>query len=168
MSLRKRFRNIDDEITLAEIKQGDFILDYGCGPGYNTIPASRKIGNTGKVFALDISSDAIKSIEEKKKKYNLQNIETILSDCKINLKNKSIDIVYLHNTLPIVKNKKEVLDEIFRVLKIGGRLSYMSRFICRITGNDSMNNKQLTKHLTSDNKFKLMKSKKGHLIFKKN
>ncbi|MEA2040355.1 MAG: class I SAM-dependent methyltransferase, partial [Thermodesulfobacteriota bacterium] len=123
MNIKKKFRNIDDEIALAGIRTGDYILDFGCGLGFNTFPAAQKVGDNGKVFALDINPRAIKMIREKSKNVNLKNIEAILSDCDTNLEGRKIDIVYLHNTLPLVKDKQRALDEITRVLKVGGKLS---------------------------------------------
>ena len=167
MNIKKKFRNIDEEISLAGIQTGDYILDFGCGLGFNTFPAAQKVGNNGKVFALDINPRAIKMIREKSKNSNLKNIETILSDCATNLEDRKLDIVYLHNTLPLVKDKQRVLDEISRVLKVGGKLSYMSRTFSRVAGKDSMNGERLKNNLETDSKFKLIREKNGHLIFKK-
>lgn len=167
MSIRKKSRNIEEEISLAGINAGDYILDFGCGLGLNTIPAAQKVKKQGKVFALDISPQAIEVVKDKAGKNELKNIETILSDCNIKLEDKSIDIVYLHNTLPLVRDKENVLSEIHRVLKIRGRLSYMSRAISRSYGENTIDNEKLKKLLVSNNKFKLSKEKNGHLIFEK-
>ncbi|MEA3328934.1 MAG: class I SAM-dependent methyltransferase [Candidatus Omnitrophota bacterium] len=167
MNIKKKFRNIDEEISLAGIQRGDYILDFGCGFGFNTFPAAQQAGYNGKVFAVDINPRAIKMVKEKSKNNNLKNIEVILSDCDTDLEDKKIDIVYLHNTLPLIKDKQRVLDEINRVLKVGGKLSYMSRAFSRIAGKDSMNGERLKNNLEADNKFKLVKEKNGHLIFEK-
>lgn len=165
MTIRKNFRNIEKEISLSGINEGDYILDFGCGLGFNTIPAAQKVKGQGKIFALDISPQAINIVRNKAVKNNLENIETILSDCDTKLEDRSIDIVYLHNTLPLVKNKQKVLDEIHRILKIGGRLSYMSRAVSRASGENTMSDVKLKKVLS--NNYKLTNEKKGHLIFEK-
>ena len=167
MSIRKRSRNLEEEIGLAGIKEGDSILDLGCGPGFNTIPAAQKVGNRGKVFALDISPKAIETIEKKMKEHKLTNIRTILSDGDTGLKSGSIDLVYLHNTLPLIKNKKKVLNEIYRVLKVNGRLSYMSRGLSRIASENSMTDEEVKRYLELENRFRSIKSKKQHFIFEK-
>ena len=167
MNIKKKFRNINEEICLAGIQTGDYILDFGCGLGFNTFPAAQKVRDNGKVFALDINPRAIKMIREKSKNSNLKNIEAILSDCDTNLEDRKIDIVYLHNTLPLVKDKQQVLDEISRVLKVGGKLSYMSRTFSRAVGENSMNGERLKHNLEADNKFRLVREKNGHLIFEK-
>jgi len=167
MTIRKKFRNIEDEISLARLNIGDYISDFGCGLGFNTIPAAQKIKRQGKVFALDISPQAIEVVKNKAEKNKLGNIETILSDCNTGLEDKSIDIVYLHNILPLVSDKENVLSEIHRVLKIGGRLSYMSRAVSRSYGEDTIDDEKLKKLLVSENRFKLTKEKNGHLLFEK-
>lgn len=169
MSIRKKFmnRDIENEISLAGINRGDYILDLGCGPGFNTIPAAQKVEKHGKVFALDVSPQAVKVVKDKAKRNKLENIETILSDCDTGLENESIDIVYLHNTLPYVKDKEKVLSEICRVLKVGGRLSFMSRAISRFHGKDTIDDEKLKEILLSRHKFKLGKEKNGHFIFEK-
>lgn len=67
----------------------------------------------------------------------------------------------------LVKDKKGVLDEIYRIFKTGGKLSYMSRKGSRIAGDDSMSDQEIKKYLLSDNKSQLLNEKSGHYIFKK-
>ncbi len=165
MTIRKRFRDIEGEISLAEIEPGLYILDFGCGLGFNTIPAAKAVGDTGRVFALDLSEQAIKITEEKINKLNLKNVEIIHSGCDTGLQDKSIDLVYLHNTLPLIKEKQKVLNEITRVIKTGGRLSYISRAGSRIYGKNTISDDQLKELLYAD--FTLKKEKKGHLIFQR-
>ena len=167
MSVMQIFRNIDNEIMYAGTKSGDFILDFGCGLGFNTIPAAKIVGSKGKIFALDIQKQAIEIVTKKAKKYKLINIETILSDCNSGLKDNTINVVYLHNTFPLIKNKKDVLSEIYRVLKINGRLSYMSRPGSKIIRKNRMTDKELKKCLRTEYNMELIKHKNGHSIFEK-
>ncbi|PIE48244.1 MAG: SAM-dependent methyltransferase [Gammaproteobacteria bacterium] len=127
MNIRKPFRNIEEEMNLSEIKKGFYILDFGCGLGFNTIPAAKAVGKEGRVFALDLNEQAIKIVEKKISKNSLDNVKIIKSSCDTGLEDKSIDLVYLHNTLPMIKEKQKVLKEITRVIKTGGKLSYTSR-----------------------------------------
>ncbi len=170
MGIRKKFRNIEEEVCLCGIKINDHVLDFGCGIGFNTIPAAQKVGDSGKVYALDINPQAIKIINKKIVRFNLRNVEPILSDCKTNLPDESIDIVYLHNTFPLLKDKKGVFNEIYRVLKTRGKLSYMSRKLSYLAGNRSSEgipatDRELTEYLNST--YKCIKEEKGHLIFEK-
>jgi len=94
MRIRGLFRNKKREVLLTGAKKGDVILDYGCGIGFNTIPAAEIVGEEGMVYALDIQPLAIKSVQKQIRKKGLKNIKTILSDLNTRLPDKSVDIVY--------------------------------------------------------------------------
>jgi ubiquinone/menaquinone biosynthesis C-methylase UbiE len=167
MSVKKRFRNIEEEIGLVGIKEGDTVLDYGCGPGYNTLLAARKVGAAGIVVALDISPLAIQSVTKKAARAQMQNIRAVYPQTTQNEKDAVFDVVFLHNTLPLIKDKIKSLEEIARLLKKGGRLSFMSRTGSRIFGKNSMSNRDVSDYLENKLGFRLMTEKKGHLIFEK-
>ena len=83
-------------------------MDYGCGIGFNTIPASEIVGENGKVYALDIHPLAIKTIEKKIREKGLVNIDTIISDLDTKLPDKSVYIFLLYNILPMIKNRPAI------------------------------------------------------------
>jgi hypothetical protein len=51
-------------------------------------------------------SSAIAIIDKEMRKHGLDNIETLVSDCDIPVEDRSVDIVYLHNMLPLITRKK--------------------------------------------------------------
>lgn len=167
MSVFKIFRDIEKEINFSVLKSGYKVLDFGCGLGFNTIPASKIVGHEGKIFALDNNKKAIGIVRKKIENRKLKNIGTILSDCDTSLGDNTIDIVFLHNTFPMIKNKKDVLKEIHRVLKNKGKLSYISRTGSRIMAINKMTNKELTTYLKKEYKMELIKKDNGHLLFEK-
>jgi ubiquinone/menaquinone biosynthesis C-methylase UbiE len=167
MSLRKQFRDLNTEVSLAGINVGDRVLDFGCGLGYNTISAAMKVGIEGRVIAQDVSPRALRIVRKKAVRCGLRNIDYTLSDCHTGQDSDSTDIVYLHNTLPMVKDKKAALKEIARILKPGGKLSYMSRTGSRIYGNDDMSDEVLSDYLFSEHQLTELIENKGHIIFEK-
>ena len=172
MHIRKRFRNIESEITFPGTRSSDTVVDYGCGPGFNTIPLARDIVKNGKVYALDNNPNAINDIVRKANALNLKNIETIASGYPKGISEESIDIVFLHNVLPYIKDKESVLAGIHRILKPQGKLSYMSRKIAhavgkRETGETAMTDEELTKYLETNYSYQLIKKDGGHLVFEK-
>ena len=54
MMIRGCFRNKKREVKDAGIRAGDVVLDFGCGLGFCTFPAADRVGQEGKVHALDI------------------------------------------------------------------------------------------------------------------
>ena len=95
MRIRGLFHDKKGEVLLTGIKRGNIILDYGCGIGFNTIPAAEIVGEEGTVYALDIHPLAIKSLEKKIKKKGLKNVKTILSDLNTELPDEFVDIILL-------------------------------------------------------------------------
>ena len=126
LRLRDRFGipfKPEEEIKKIDIKQGQTILDFGCGIGSYTIPAAKLVGKQGKVYALDKQPLALKKVEEKAEREGLHNIYTILSDGNTGLPDESIDIVLLYGVLPEIEDKEFILKELHRVLKPSGYLS---------------------------------------------
>lgn len=109
-------------LNQLDINPGSHILDYGCGSGSYSIPAAELVGHTGKVFAADIHAIAIHEVRKKANFRGYNNIQTILTDCKTDLSNASIDIVLLFYVLHDFKNPDLIVKELARVLKSAGRL----------------------------------------------
>jgi ubiquinone/menaquinone biosynthesis C-methylase UbiE len=114
----------DDVLNEVGIKQGFHVLDYGCGPGGYVLPAHKLVGETGRLYALDVNPLAIKMVKKLVKKKGLKNVETILSGCATGLPSESIDAVLLYDVFHGLGDQKAVLEELHRVLKRNGVLSF--------------------------------------------
>jgi len=106
------------------IKLGFHVLDYGCGPGSYVIPLAELVGKSGKIYALDIHPLAIQEVQSIASKKQLKDVETICSDCKTGLPDNSVDVVLLYDTLHALSDPDRVLEELYRVLKPNGILSF--------------------------------------------
>ncbi|NVM36483.1 MAG: class I SAM-dependent methyltransferase [Candidatus Lokiarchaeota archaeon] len=111
-----------NKIEKTKIKEGDIVLDYGCGPGSYSIAAAEVVGNTGKVYAADIHPLAIEEVGKRAREKGLKNIETILTDCNTKLENSVIDIVLLLDIYHDLSDPESILIELYRVLKNNGWL----------------------------------------------
>ncbi|MFZ2071476.1 MAG: class I SAM-dependent methyltransferase [Halobacteriota archaeon] len=120
---RDVFRPRIDILKEIGIKAGDFVLDYGCGPGSYIIPLTGLVGKEGKIYAIDVHPLAIQMVQNIASKKQLTNVKTICSDCKTGLPDNSIDVVLLYDVLHDLSNPDEVLEELHRVLKPNGVLS---------------------------------------------
>jgi ubiquinone/menaquinone biosynthesis C-methylase UbiE len=128
MSLTYKFRNFfiprKKILKEVEIKPGFHVLDYGCGPGSYIVPLAKLVGNTGKIYALDIHPLAIQRVQNIASKKGLTNLEAIYSDCKTGLPDNSVDAVLLYDIFHDLDAPNEVLRELHRVLKPNGILSF--------------------------------------------
>jgi ubiquinone/menaquinone biosynthesis C-methylase UbiE len=120
-----RFMNLINQVKRSGVREGQTVLDFGCGSGHFTVAAAQIVGEGGRVYALDIHPLAIKAVERKVTKSNLSNVTTILSDRETGLPEDSIDVVLLYRTFYLVRDKKGLLDELYRVMRPSGILSVL-------------------------------------------
>jgi len=128
MSLTYKFRDffLPRMHVLEEIgiEPGFHVLDYGCGPGSYIVPLAEFVGESGKIYALDIHPLAIQSVKGIASNRQLTNVEAIHSDCKTGLPDNSVDVVLLYDILHDLDEPDGVLEELHRVLKPSGILSF--------------------------------------------
>ena len=124
LKLRDIFLRREVILKEAQIKPGFVVLDFGCGPGSYSVLAAQMVGATGKIYALDIHPLAGQMVQKAAAKKDLQNIETINSDCVTGLKNESVDVALLYDTFHLLDDSKAVLGELYRILKRDGILSF--------------------------------------------
>jgi len=122
-----RFKDWLDRNSLVSLKEvgireGQTVLDVGCGSGTFTIPSATLVGKTGTVYALDIDERALDKLRIRAEKEGFKNIKIIHSSAneKIKLVDNSIDHVLLIDILQEVSNKDSLFEEVGRVLKVGG------------------------------------------------
>lgn len=117
------FAGVGYPFAVEAIKQGDTILDIGSGSGTDVIISSLLTGKSGKVYGLDMTHAMRSKLVDNAKLAGLDNISLIEAEAEeIPLPDSSIDVVTSNGVLNLVPNKKKAFEEIFRVLKPGGRV----------------------------------------------
>jgi ubiquinone/menaquinone biosynthesis C-methylase UbiE len=142
----------------AGTMQGFQVLEYGCGTGSYTILAAGLVGESGKVYALDIHPLSIRTVEKKAAKEGIDNIETILSDRDTGLPDGSMDVALFYDTFHMLSAPDEVLKEIHRVLKPNGIMSF---------SDHHMKEKEIVSRIEKDGLFRLsIQAKKTYSFVK--
>lgn len=118
------FLNPNSVLEEWDIRPGEKIADFGCGPGFFSIPMGQKVGPNGKIYALDIRPEALEATRSKAKLYQLFNVEPTRADLEMErgsgIKDRSVDKVIISNILFQVENREAVIVEISRILRGGG------------------------------------------------
>jgi len=115
--------------AMANIKEGDRVLDLGSGAGFDAFIAARKVGNKGQVIGVDFSKPMIAKAKANAKKYGFKNTRFIYGDIEtLPVDDSSIDIVISNCVINLAPSKEKVIKEIKRVLKPTGR-AYLSDIV---------------------------------------
>jgi len=104
-------------------REGDAVLDIGSGSGTDILVAALNVGPRGRVTGLDITDAMIEKARANIARSGLHNVKVLKGDAtEIPLEERAVDVVTSNGVLNLVPDKQKAFNEIFRVLKPGGRL----------------------------------------------
>lgn len=120
---RGEWQKPEKVVDYLAIKNGDTVADIGAGSGYFTVILSRRIGDSGKVYAVDIEKGMIEYIEKRAQKEGLNNMNYILAKPDDPLLPKSsVDLIFICDTYHHIEKRDGYLKILKDVLKKDGRL----------------------------------------------
>ena len=113
----------DEVIAALDLKPGETLADIGAGSGYFSFRFARKVGDSGRVYAVDINSDMILHMNRYIRDKKIKNVTTILSapDDPL-LADASINRFFICNTWHHVQNRPRYMALMKKMLKPGGQV----------------------------------------------
>jgi ubiquinone/menaquinone biosynthesis C-methylase UbiE len=108
------------------LREGMKVGDLGAGSGHYTIAASKVVGTSGRVYAIDVQEDVLRHLHDSALRSECRNVETIWGNFEklrgTTLRDQTLDGVILSNVLFQLDDKEGTIQEIKRILKPGGKL----------------------------------------------
>jgi arsenite methyltransferase len=110
--------------ALAELHQGEVVLDLGSGGGIDVLLSAKRVGSSGKAYGLDMTDEMLDLARENQHKAGVKNVEFLKGEIEtIPLPDSSVDVIISNCVINLSTDKARALAEAFRVLKPGGRLA---------------------------------------------
>lgn len=131
-------------VAMSKIKEGDVVLDLGCGAGFDCFLASKKVGITGKVIGVDMTEEMITRAKLNAEKMGVKNVEFILGEIeKLPVEDNSIDIIITNCVINLVSDKTKTFKDAYRALKKGGKMYVSDIVLLKELSKEQRNDKDL-------------------------
>jgi arsenite methyltransferase len=110
--------------AVAELHEGETVLDLGSGGGIDVLLSARRVGSTGKAHGRDMTDEMLALARENARKAGVENVQFHKGYIEeIPLPDASIDVVISNCVINLSGDKPKVLREVARVLRPGGRFA---------------------------------------------
>ena len=123
---RDEYQKPDEVMKALALKPGEVVADIGAGSGYFTLRFARAVGDTGLVYAVDISPDMIRHVNRRVRDAKIRNVVSVLAEPDDPLlPDGSVDRFVIVDTWHHVEDQAKYLGLIKRMLKPGGQVVHI-------------------------------------------
>ncbi|MEK6326557.1 MAG: arsenite methyltransferase [Actinomycetota bacterium] len=110
--------------AVAELREGETVLDLGSGGGIDVLLSANRVGSTGKAYGLDMTDEMLELARTNQRAAGVENIEFLKGTIeRIPLPDESVDVVISNCVINLSADKPQVFREAARVLRPGGRFA---------------------------------------------
>jgi arsenite methyltransferase len=110
--------------AVADLHEGETVLDLGCGAGADVLISAKRVGPTGRAIGLDMTDEMLELARANVARAGAGNVEILRGEIEdIPLPDASVDVVISNCVINLSGDKPRVLREVARVLRPGGRFA---------------------------------------------
>lgn len=120
---RDEYQKPQEVLAALDLHEGETIADIGSGSGYFSLRFASAVGDTGRVFAVDVDPDMIRHLNRRLRDAGVHNVQTVLADADDPLlPDASVDRFVVVDTWHHIGEPKHYLGLMKRMLKPGGQV----------------------------------------------
>ena len=110
--------------AVADLVEGDIVLDLGSGGGIDVILSARRVGQSGKAYGLDMTEEMLDLARDNAAEAGVSNVEFLKGHIEqVPLPDASVDVIISNCVINLSTDKPAVFSEAARVLRAGGRFA---------------------------------------------
>ncbi len=137
-SLVESFAGTGNPFSLGPINEGERVLDLGSGGGFDALIAAMEVGPRGRVIGVDMTPEMLEKARRNAASLGMSNVEFregLAEDLPV--EDASVDVVISNGVINLCPDKEAVYQELYRVLKPGGRLMIADIVVQRAVPDES-------------------------------
>jgi len=119
-----RFAGVGNPLRIGQLRQGETVLDLGCGAGTDLLLAARRVAPTGRAIGVDMTAAMRRRAKAAAEALGLADTVEVREGFieSLPVEDASVDVVISNGVVNLASDKAAVLAEVHRVLRPGGRL----------------------------------------------
>jgi arsenite methyltransferase len=111
-------------LAIAELHEGETVLDLGSGGGIDVLLSAKRVGSTGLAYGLDMTDEMLELARRNQVEAGVTNVQWLRGQIEdIPLSRESVDVIISNCVINLSGDKHQVMREAARVLKPGGRFA---------------------------------------------
>ena len=117
------FAGVANPWTMGRLATGERVLDLGSGAGTDSLIAAQMVGAEGAVTGVDMTPEMLAKARQAAAAMGVSNVEFVEAEAeRLPFPDESFDVVISNGVIDLIPDKDAVFDELFRVLRPGGRI----------------------------------------------
>jgi len=119
------FCGVGNPFAIETIAEGSSVLDVGCGVGIDLYVTSRLVGESARVCGVDLTEEMVERAQKNLRNLQVKNVDVhLVASERLPFSDGVFDVVISNGVINLSPYKAMLFDEIYRVLKSGGRLQF--------------------------------------------
>ncbi len=109
--------------AMGSMSPGEYVLDIGCGAGFDSLVAGLQVGPTGRVIGIDLTPEMVAKARESAVELGLDHVDFVEGVAEfLPVPDDWADVIISNGVVNLIPDKTRLFQEMARVLKPGGRL----------------------------------------------